>query len=257
LSGVPYIGSDPYAQCVAMKKSSFKILCRNFGVATPEAKLVKSEGDVDALPLAFLERPHFIKPDCEGSGMGIDGRASVGSSPSRSKELCRLLLQQFPDGILIEELLEGRELTSGFIGTEPMTFLPIAEIEVPGGVYGLANKSKDVMEEKVSFPKLGDSCERVIFQAMHTMQKQFGFNDFVRFDWKLNRQGEPLLLEANPLAGLSYYYSVLPKMAEAGGFSYPQFLERLALSALQRKNDRKFWYGQSRLRPQPENTSLP
>jgi D-alanine-D-alanine ligase len=252
LSGTPYIGSDPFAQCVAMRKHSFKILCRSFGIPTPEGRLVKTESDLEQLPKFLLEQPHFIKPDCEGSGMGIDGKASIGKSPDSSKALCRELLVQFPDGVLIEELLEGRELTSGFIGAHPITFLPIAEIEVPDGVYGLANKSKEVMEEKVSFPKLSEACEQRINHSMQMMQKQFGFNDFVRFDWKLNTQGEPMLLEANPLAGLSYYYSVLPKMAEAAGLSYTQFLERLALSALQRKNDRRFWYGQARLRSRPE-----
>jgi D-alanine-D-alanine ligase-like ATP-grasp enzyme len=85
---------------------------------------------------------------------------------------------------------------------------------------------------------------------MDNLRKHVGLDDFVRFDWKLDANGTPMLLEANPLAGLSYYYSVLPKMAEAGGLSYAELLEKIALSALARKNDRRFWYGRARLQTQ-------
>jgi D-alanine-D-alanine ligase len=248
MSGVPFIGSDPFAQCVAMRKSTFKLLCRNHGIPTPEFHLVRCEEDIHKIPAALLSRPHFIKPDCEGSGMGIDAQHSIGTSAEQSRQTCRSLLIQFPEGVLIEEHLSGQELTSAFIGSNPTLTLPIAEIEVPDGVYGLANKSKDAMEEKVTFPELGELQRNIILKSMSTLQKQIGLDDFVRFDWKLNDEGIPMLLEANPLAGLSYYYSVLPKMAEAGGLNYGALLEKIALSALSRKNDRRYWYGRARLK---------
>ena len=247
LSGIPYIGSDPFAQCVSMKKSTFKILCRALGVPTSDFHLVLTEEDIQQIPESLLNRPHFLKPDCEGSGMGIDATHSVGSSPASSRLACKQLLNDFPDGVLIEELLPGRELTSAFIGCDPATLLPIAEIEVPDGVYGLSNKSKEAMEEKITFPELTNEMRQTIQSSMLTLQKQIGFEDFVRFDWKLNSSGRPMLLEANPLAGLSYYYSVLPKMAEAAGLSYETLLKKIALSALSRRNHRKFWYGRARI----------
>jgi D-alanine-D-alanine ligase len=250
MSGVPFIGSDPFAQCVAMRKSTFKLICRNHGIPTPDFHPARSEEDLNHIPAALLSRPHFIKPDCEGSGMGIDAQHSLGTHPEQSRQTCRSLLKQFPEGILIEEHLPGRELTSAFIGSNPSLTLPIAEIEVPDGVYGLANKSKEAMEEKVSFPGLSKTQRSTIVNAMDNLRKHVGLDDFVRFDWKLDANGTPMLLEANPLAGLSYYYSVLPKMAEAGGLSYAELLEKIALSALARKNDRRFWYGRARLQTQ-------
>ena len=144
-------------------------------------------------------------------------------------------------------MLTGRELTSALVGTGGEIALPIAEIEVPEGVYGLAYKGKDKMEEKVSFPKLPKSTEEMIRSAMATLSRRVGFDDFVRFDWKLNSAGVPVLLEANPLAGLSYYYSVLPKIAQMAGLSYSELMKQLAISALRRQDNKRYWYGRSRL----------
>jgi D-alanine-D-alanine ligase len=251
LSGVPYIGSGPSAQCIAMRKSSFKILCRHLNIPTPAFLIVQSENDVFNLPEDFLQQPHFIKPDCEGSGMGIDLSHSVSESPKKTRQTCLSMLKEFPDGLIIEERLGGIELTSAFLGDprNPETFetLPIAQIDVDGGVYGLTHKSKEQMTEKVTFPNLNDTVRQLIKDSMLTLSLRSGLEDFTRFDWKLNDAGIPQLLEANPLAGLSYYYSVLPKMAAVAGYSYDLLLARLAQSALSRKGDRRFWYGRARL----------
>ncbi|MFZ9519710.1 MAG: hypothetical protein ACO3A4_04465 [Silvanigrellaceae bacterium] len=247
LSGIPYIGSNPYAQCVAMRKSTFKLICRHHGVPTTHFHVIQNENDLDTLPDSFLRHRLFIKPDCEGSGMGIDVSHSISDSPEKTRQTCISMLKDFPDGIILEELLEGMELTSAFLGHNDLEMLPIAQIEVSGGVYGLANKSKEEMGEKVTFPELPHIVRTTIESGMQILRSRIGLEDFTRFDWKMNAKGVPMLLEANPLAGLSYYYSVLPKMAYSAGYNYETFLQRLAQSALERQNDRRFWYGRQRI----------
>jgi len=247
LSGIPYIGSNPSSQCLAMRKSTFKILCHHLDIPTPRFYVLHHETDLESVPFEFLNKPHFIKPDCEGSGMGIDISHSISESIELTRQTCKTLLKDFPDGILLEELVDGIELTSAFLGTEPFESLPVAQIEVDGGVYGLAHKGKDEMGERVTFPKLPERILATINHSMQLLQVHAGLEDFTRFDWKLNSSGEPMLLEANPLAGLSYYYSVLPKMAAEAGYTYEKFLGRLASSALYRKDARRFWYGRSRI----------
>jgi D-alanine-D-alanine ligase len=178
--------------------------------------------------------------------MGI-GSSSISRSAESTRVHCTSLLKDFPDGLILEELLTGIELTSAFVGNNPPHMLPVAQIEVEGGIYGLAHKGKDVMGEKVTFPELPENVTSTIFRSMQILQIRAGLEDFTRFDWKLDSNGMPMLLEANPLAGLSYYYSVLPKMAEAAGHSYEDLLSELAQSALGRSKSRRLWYGQSRL----------
>jgi D-alanine-D-alanine ligase len=246
LSGVPYIGSGPLAQNVSMKKSLTKVLCQSLHVRTAAFFLIRSLSDLLLVPSAFLEAKHFIKPDAEGSGMGIDVDHSISCSEKSTCETVTTLLEKYPDGVLLEEYLEGAEFTSALLGT-PFVSLPIAQIEVDSGVYGLSNKSKDAMTEKVTFPSLPVEIQLEIEKGGLHLARALHMMDFVRFDWKMDSQGRICFLEANPLAGLSYYYSVLPKMAEAAGLKYEELLLTLANSALERKNARHYWYGRSRL----------
>ncbi len=83
----------------------------------------------ELVPSDFWQKPHFVKPNAEGSGMGISKESSLGSEFTSSKETIIELLEKYQD-VLVEEYLPGREFTSGFIGS-PFLFLPIAEIGSP------------------------------------------------------------------------------------------------------------------------------
>ena len=246
LSGVPFIGAGPSAQNVAMKKSLLKLVCGFLQIPTAEFHLIRHASDLQHVSEIFLSHKHFIKPDAEGSGMGIDEAFSISESRSQTEHTVESLLTRYPDGVLLEKYLPGAEFTSALIGKD-RTILPIAQVEVESGVYGLANKSKEVMGEKISFPKLPTSVTEIIRNSTLALSNYLGFHDFVRMDWKMNETGEVFFLEANPLAGLSHYYSVLPRMAQAAGLSYATLLGLLAESALLRVDDRSLWYGKARL----------
>lgn len=241
-SGVPYIGTGPLGMTLAMRKSSTKALAAAAGVLTAPYLVIRDEAELQSVPRSFFAEPHFIKPDCEGSGMGIDAAHSVSQSFEQTQETVRILLSKYRDGVLVEKYLGGAEYTAAVIGPQH-TLLPIAQIEVPTGVYGLANKSKEYMGEKVTFPKLSPELKRQMEHATVTLARELRCNDFVRIDFKCDGS-KAYFLEANPLAGLSYFYSVLPKMAYEAGFTYETLLEELASSALKRaESARELAYG--------------
>jgi len=247
LSGVPCVGSPPLAQGMAMRKSLLKILCAEAGVPTADFFLARTPADCDAIPERLTGKPHFLKPDCEGSGMGVDAATSAPTGADDAREQARSLLRLYPDGVIVESLLPGEELTTALVGS-PLRQLPVARIEVEGGVYGLTNKSKAYMGEKVTFPALAPGEAERLERFGLRLARLAGFEDFVRLDWKRDEHGVVTFLEANPLAGLSYYYSVLPKMAEQAGMAYEELLSTLAHSALSRRDDRRYWYGRTRMR---------
>lgn len=246
LSGVAYIGSGPTAMNVAMRKTITKMICRQNGIRTPNWFYISCLEDLNAVDGEFLQAMHFVKPDAEGSGMGIDAGHSLSNSREQTVRVCEELLKKYADGVLLEEYIDGPEYTSALLGT-PMEHLPIAQIEVDDGVYGLSNKSKEIMGERVSFPVLDENMKCEIETWGQRLSKILGFQDFVRYDWKAKKDGTVYFLEANPLAGLSYYYSVLPKMAYEAGYTYASLLQKLADGAARRQSDRKYWYGRSRI----------
>ena len=108
--------------------------------------------------------------------------------------------------------------------------------------------AKAFMGEKVTFPALEPREQRALADQGLALARAAGFEDFVRFDWKRDANGVVTFMEANPLAGLSYFYSVLPKIAAEGGLPYESLLACLAEAALARRDHRRHWYGRARLR---------
>ncbi len=245
LSGLPLIGPTPYAHSICMNKFQTKLLCQHLNIPTAPFHIILHSRDVDNIDDDFLNNFHFIKPNGEGSGMGVDEVNSISNSKTKTKNVCEELLKKFPHGVLLEKLLNGPEYTSSFICDS--IFLPIAQIEVKSGIYGLANKGKDIMEEKVTFPVLPYSLEQIIQNGTQKLFSFLNLHDVNRMDWKCDEEGNCYFLECNTLPGLSYYYSVLPKMAFAAGFSYESFFQKILESAMTRKNSRNLWYGKTRV----------
>jgi len=246
LSGIPFIGSEPFAQSICMSKTQIKLLCKFLKIPTLPFYTIKNLKDLSNIPRDFFKETHFIKPDGEGSGMGIDASYSISNSKSNTEKITKTILEKYPDGVLIEKYIDGREFTSGIIGTPPI-FLPIAEIEVDDGIYGLSNKSKEFMGEKVTFPKLSKINETIIRNGTEKLFNYLNIRDFVRMDWRCDNKGKIYFLESNTLPGISYYYSVLPLMAKKMGYSYEDLFSILANSALTRSKNRNLWYGKARL----------
>ena len=57
--------------------------------------------------------------------------------------------------------------------------------------------------------------------------------DYVRFDWRLDKEGNPKLLEVNPNPGWCWD-GHLAKMAKFDGLNYQQMLERIINTAEKR-----------------------
>ncbi|MES2615712.1 MAG: hypothetical protein V4591_09885 [Bdellovibrionota bacterium] len=246
LSGIAYIGSSPFAHSLCMSKAHLKNICERLNIPTAPYHLIQSEQDFLNIDTNFFNSRIFLKPNAEGSGMGVDASISICDSYVQAHQFVNQFLQKYPEGILVEKYLQGDEYTSAIIGTPPQ-FLPIAQIEVCDGVYGAANKGKDAMNEKVTFPKLNEKIKKIMVEGTQKLFATIPLHDFVRMDWKCDEQGEVYFLEANTLAGLSYNYSVLPLMAKEVGIDYKELFKILSESALTRAQARNLWYGKSRL----------
>lgn len=248
LSGVPFIGSSPFAHSLCMSKAHLKQICIQLKIPTAPFHLIYSMQDFLNINPSFFNSAVFLKPNAEGSGMGVDASYSICQTQNEAKQTTAELLQKYPEGILVEKYLHGPEYTSAIIGTPPH-FLPIAQIEVPLNVYGAIHKGKDVMEEKVTFPHLNPKMKKIIEEGSHKLFSNIHMHDFARMDWKCDENNEIYFLEANTLAGLSYHYSVLPLMAKEAEIDYKMLFKILYDSAMTRAKNRNLWYGKTRLQP--------
>jgi D-alanine-D-alanine ligase len=242
LSGVPFVGSTSASQSLTLNKHLTKLVAQSVGVPVAKGGLVTSSSELHVLSQSDASWPLFLKPNFEGSGMGITAQLSRCTDADSLMQNGLTLLQTFPEGVLVEEDLPGLECTTAIVGAEEI-FLPVAQIDVDGGVYGIEWKGKDARGEKVTFPLLPPTEQHFLEVKSRLLFRALQLSDMARMDWKKNNKGEWNLLEVNALPGLSPIYSVLPLMAQHANISFQQLIQMVGESALRRTGDRALRYG--------------
>ncbi len=238
--GIPYTGSDPLTLAVTLDKQCAKRLVRSAGVATPDWLVV--DGDVDEFRdrLETLPLPVIVKPAFEGSSKGIHS-ANLVEEPGRLVETVAELATAYRQPVLVEEFIDGDELTVGIIGNaprEPLGIMRVVPLERSGPfVYSLEVKRDWERLVRYECPaKLGTADTRAVADAALAVWNALGCRDLARIDFRL-RNHVPYFLEVNPLPGLNPKSSDLVLMARALGLTYSGLIDRILKAAIERFND--------------------
>ncbi|MFZ1624244.1 MAG: D-alanine--D-alanine ligase [Gammaproteobacteria bacterium] len=235
---IPYVFSDPLACAITLHKGIAKHVVRGNGLATPDFAVIETPADIARIGLCY---PLFAKPVAEGTGKGVSARSRV-ESRAALESVCRTLLDQYRQPVLVEEFLPGREFTVGVIGTGAAAEA-IGTMEVQlgpnadPGIYTFDNKEH--WEGRVSYALL---TEEFLLQQVETLAvgawRALGCRDGGRLDIRLDTEGTPNFIEANPLAGLHPGHSDLPFICKFRGLPYDELIRRIVASALSRGTQR-------------------
>lgn len=223
LLGVPYTGSCVLASAVAMDKVRTKQIWLQNGLSTPLYRSLPRGTDVDAIAdaiVAELGLPMFVKPPHEGSSLGAGKVTQVGEL----KAACELAWQ-YDTHALIEQCIEGRELTCAVLGSdEHAQVLPIVEIKAPSGDYNFHNKYKGNETVYDCPAEVSAELTQQIQAMVHSAYQALGCSGWGRADVLLRASDNtPFLLEMNTSPGMTDH-SLVPMAARAFGISYEQLV---------------------------------
>ncbi len=239
---IPHTMSDPLGVALSLDKYTTKRLWREAGLPTAPFALIGQltldsaahEQSASALPGDF---PLFIKPVHEGSSKGID-QHSVVYSYEQLWARAAWLLETYHEPALVETFLPGREFTVGILGNGPQAeVLGIVEITSVHSfpVNGFEQKEHMKNRPDVFIPLAeSDALHRPIGQLALQAFQVTGCWDVARVDVRLDRDGNPHLLEINPIAGLHPTHSALPAIAHFAGMEYAELIQAILAQALQR-----------------------
>jgi D-alanine-D-alanine ligase len=209
--GVAYTGDGVEESRLTFDKIRSKEKFREHGVRTPYWQVIQS-GQRPTIPV-----PIVVKPPREGSTVGV-----VIVKNEREFESATAEVAKYDRELLIEKFVPGRELTIGILGDQA---LPVLEIIPKGGFYDFATKYPFLS------PQSGASAEHICpakIDAAKTKEIQdlalrafraLGLQVYARVDMILAETGEPFVLEANTIPGMTEA-SLLPEAAAAAGISY-------------------------------------
>lgn len=222
--GVPYTGEGEAGSRLAFDKLASKRAFDAAGVPTPRWEVLPP-GRRPTLPL-----PLVVKAPREGSSVGVHLVRAPGELEAALAD-CAALDHE----ILVEELIEGRELTVGVVGDRA---LPVVEIQPHEGFYDYANKYTKGASDYFCPAPLDDASTRRVQEVGLAAHRALGLEVYSRVDILLRADGSPFVLETNTIPGMTET-SLLPKAAEAVGTSFLALCEEIARLSLQRFSFKK------------------
>jgi D-alanine-D-alanine ligase len=210
--GVPYTGAGIESSKRAFDKNIAKQCFIAAGVPTPAAETIDlNKNERPSMPL-----PYVVKSPCQGSSVGVYICKTDDEAAAALKNV-----REYGDTALIEQYIKGRELTVAVIGDRAY---PIVEIVAPGGVYDMASKYPWLSGAQGSQyfcpAALDDETTRRVQEAGLAGHRALGAEIYSRVDVLLDAEGNPFVIEANTIPGMTET-SLLPKAAAAAGISFP------------------------------------
>jgi D-alanine-D-alanine ligase len=240
---IPYTGSNPQCLTYCYDKSLIRGIAKEMGVPVADGLYIKPEDNVFEMNIDF---PVIIKPNFGDSSFGITKESVASNLEELNDAIIRIRDKVgFEKPILLEEFLTGKDLTVGIIGNppDPYTFLPIVEedySELPPELPRICGYEAKWLSDSPYFKllksvpaNLPEETEKVIIEHCLKLFERLDCRDYVRFDWRLDHNGNPKLLEVNPNPGWCWD-GHLAKMAAIKGIGYPEMLLALLQTAEQR-----------------------
>lgn len=217
---IPYAFSGVFASAVATQKEAAKVLYAKAGIRTPRgvdlpAGTKLTQEQKDAL-VSKLGLPLFVKPSGNGSSFGIT-RVTESAKLQEAVDLAG----SEGERVLIEECVEGTEITVPVIGNADPHALPIVEVVTGADFYDVKVKYEPAELHHVIPARLAPAVYAKAQDAAVAAHKALGCAGCSRSDFIVTEMGEPVILETNTIPGMTPA-SLLPDSARHGGIEFPE-----------------------------------
>lgn len=233
LAGLPYVGPGVLASACGMDKEYTKTLVRAAGVAVAGEVIVHRGDTLDRAQRDVLGLPVFVKPASGGSSIGV---SKVESWEALDEALA--LAFDSDEKVLVESELVGDEVEVGVIEYPDGRIEASVPARLNGtedsaeGFYGFETK---YLEDGVTATIPAPYDDAVIEQLQQLALRCFralNCKSLARIDFFVTAEG-PVLNEINTMPGFTPI-SMYPQVWQASGLDYPEMLDLLVTTALER-----------------------
>ncbi|PBC04113.1 ATP-grasp domain-containing protein [Mesorhizobium sp. WSM3860] len=211
MAGVPYTGSSPLGHGVANDKVIAKTLMRDRGVPTPKFRVMHS-GTESAGDLNF---PVVVKPRREDCSYGMQ----LVREPGQLRQAVEAVVTQYAQDALVEEYIDGREITVALLGNGELEVLPLVEQDFGDSepLFTYDAKYMGVGSPKKICPAQLDTNRATVLRDISVATFRACLcRDYGRVDIRIDRSGQPFVLEINPNPELGTGTSFLLAAKTAG-----------------------------------------
>lgn len=235
---VPYTGPGVLPSMLGMNKELAKEIFIRDGIATPRFYALSAgafrEMGASHLLDEIIERlglPVVIKPASQGSALGIQ-------FVHEKKDMAQALIGSlsYDDTVLLEEFVDGTEITAGVIGNDELRSLPLVEIIPKKEFFDFESMYTAGATEYFVPARLSEEVTARVQALACQIYRLFGCCDSARIDM-IVRDDVPYVLELNTIPGMTET-SLLPLAAKEAGIEFPDLCDLIVKLALERNAKR-------------------
>lgn len=229
--GIPFVFSGTMASALAMHKQKTKLVAKHSGVKIAKDVIISRNKKYNLEKIiAKLNLPVVIKPIELGSSVGV----TIAKTKEELEEGIKKALEYGREAML-EQFINGRELTVAVFGTKSPKALPVIEI-IPkiSTFFDYKAKYQAGGTEEVCPAQIPDDIRKKVQKYAVKVFKNIGCCDLARADFIWDTVANKIFfLEINTIPGMTAT-SLAPQAAKAAGMEFSDFLDELIGEALKR-----------------------
>ena len=234
---IPYVGSDGLTLAMTLDKVMTKRLFISEGIPTP-GFFEASPGD-NLKTISTIGFPLMVKTRHEGSSKGISQQSRVNNIEELRRQV-DMINSTYNQPALVEEFISGREFTVAVLGNDDPKAMPVVQVSIDGNIdlgdefYAYDRIASDSLQY-VCPAKISDELTARIRELAVRVYKCVECRDFGRVDFRVDAQGNPYVLEINPLPSLDVQdvFNIFPNVF---GSNYDEIVNKVVDFALKRYN---------------------
>jgi D-alanine-D-alanine ligase len=240
---VAYTGCNPRGLMIARDKALSKKILHYHRIRVPRFAVVPAGRKLKRKP-ARLEYPLIVKSQVEEASIGI-AEASVVHNDEKLAERIAFMHSQVGTNLILEQYVDGRELYVGVMGNTRLQTLPVWELEMSR----LRSDAPKIATRQVKWNRklqarrsvdigpardLPPEIERLLIKTTKRLYRLLQLSGYARVDFRLDADGRPYFLEANPNPDIGYGEE-FAEAAESAGLDYGPLLNRLIAIGLSKR----------------------
>ncbi|TET05922.1 ATP-grasp domain-containing protein [Candidatus Dependentiae bacterium] len=216
LFDIPYLGSGVFASALSMDKTIQKSFLRISGIDVPRSISVMPNqigiytkninALLDLLEQAGIKTPYIVKPNNEGSSLGI----SIVKDKQKLLSAIRMASMIYPSKkqpVLIEEKIEGMEfscITITDYKTGKFMPLPATEVIVDNSVQFFDYEQKYMPGRATEFtpPRCSKKLQKKIQDTCIKAMQALGITNISRIDGFVTNDERIVIIDPNSLSGM-------------------------------------------------------
>ena len=224
LVDIPYSTSGVLVEAMTFDKFVLNHYLRAYGVSVADSLLIR-QGYEQLVSDDEIEQrigmPCFVKPAADGSSFGV---SKVKNKDQLAPAIRKAMLES-PE-IMVEQFLEGTEITNGLYKTHDKTVIfPITEVVTNNEFFDYDAKYNGQVQE-ITPARISEDIARRVREISSHIYDILHCNGIIRIDYIVSKEGKITMLEVNTTPGMTPT-SFIPQQVRAAGLSMTDVLTEI------------------------------